>query len=62
MKEYVMSYYLANRWGSMVEKTTVLRGPRTLSEARLAADRQILRIQAKGTAVYPQYDLKEQAA
>ncbi len=61
MKQYVMSYYLANRWGSMVEQQKVVRKVESIHEARMTAERMIDRMKSKGMPVYPQYDLREEA-
>lgn len=60
MKRYVMSYYLANKWGSMVEQEKTITVP-SLWEAKAVADRALLRLQTRGKGVYPYYDLREEA-
>jgi hypothetical protein len=61
MKQYVMSVYLANRWGSMVERERYLKAP-SQHEAKQIADKILINWQAKDSTVYPTYDLRENVA
>jgi hypothetical protein len=56
-----MTYLVATRWGSMQERTRSFRAP-NLSEARLKADSFMASLKSKGKAVYPQYDLVQEAS
>jgi len=58
---FVMSYLVANRWGSTVEQTRTLKAE-SLWEARSLADRFLVSLQSKGKQVYPLYDLVEESA
>jgi len=57
---FVMSYLVANKWGSTVEQTRTFKAD-TVWEARSLADRFLLTLQSKGKQVYPLYDLVEEA-
>lgn len=61
MKRFVVSFYLANKQGSMVEKQQPIVVA-SLWEARAVADRALLALQSRGKGVYPYYDLAEEAA
>lgn len=57
---FVMSYLVANKWGSTVEQTRTFKAD-TVWEARSLADRFLVSLQSKGKQVYPLYDLIEEA-
>ena len=57
---FVMSYLVANKWGSTVEQTRTFKAD-TVWEARSLADRFLLTLQSKGKQVYPLYDLVKEA-
>lgn len=57
---FVMSYLIANKWGSTVEQTRTFKAD-TVWEARSLADRFLVSLQSKGKQVYPLYDLVEEA-
>jgi hypothetical protein len=61
MKRFVVSFYLANKWGNMIEKQQPIVVA-SLWEARAVADRTLLSLQSRGKGVYPYYDLAEEAA
>lgn len=58
---FAMTYLVATRWGSMQEHTRSFRAP-NLNEARLKADSFMASLKSKGKAVYPQYDLVQEAS
>jgi hypothetical protein len=58
---FAMTYLVATKWGSMQEHTRSLRAP-NFSEARRQADSFLASLQSKGKAVYPQYDLVQEAS
>ena len=58
---FVMTYLVANRWGSTIEKTRTIKAM-DLWEARTVADRFMASFKSKGQPVYPLYDLVEEAA
>ena len=58
---FAMTYLVATKWGSMQEQTRSFRAP-NLSEARRQADGFLASLKSKGKAVYPQYDLVQEAS
>ncbi len=56
---FVMSYLVANRWGSTVEQTRTFKAE-NLWEARSLADRFMASLKSRGQPVYPLYDLVEE--
>jgi hypothetical protein len=61
MKRFVASFYLANKWGNMIEQQQPIVVA-SIWEARAVADRALASLQTRGKGVYPYYDLAEEAA
>ena len=61
MKRFIASFYLANKWGNMIEQQQPIVVA-TIWEARAVADRALASLQTRGKGVYPYYDLAEEAA
>lgn len=62
MKVWTATYYVANRYGSMVEKIRHFPANLTQAEAAAALERFLDTLKAGGTAVYPQFDLQLEIA
>ena len=60
MRVWVQTYYIANRFGSMIERERTYGSSLQLHEVRQRADRFIINLQQKGAPVYPQYDLVQE--
>ncbi len=60
MRAWVATIYVANRWGSMQERTLTfgLSLPRREVEARV--QKRLFAMQQRGISVYPQYDLQQE--
>ncbi len=57
---FVMSYLIANKWGSTIEQTRTFKAD-SLWEAKSKADRFLLNMKSKGKPVFPLYDLVEES-
>jgi hypothetical protein len=57
---FVMSYFIATRWGSMQERSRIVVA-RSLEAARRQADNFHAQMKVKGVPVYPRYDLERRA-
>lgn len=58
--QWVANYYIANRWGAMVEKTRIYSGRLARNDVIRNLDNHLDRLRASGTPVYPQYDLQQE--
>ena len=57
---FVMSYFIATKWGSMQERSRIVVA-RNLEAARWQADNFHSTMKRKGVPVYPRYDLVARA-
>ena len=60
MKIWQVTYYEANRFGSMQEKAKVFPSHLTVWEVRNLMDKWLVSQQAKGRPLFPQYDVVEE--
>lgn len=58
MQMWVATYYVGGRFGSMLERQHRLPSDLTTEDARRQVQRYLDRLTAKGTAVFPQFDLQ----
>jgi hypothetical protein len=58
---FIMSYFIANRWGSMQEKSRIVFA-HNLEAARRQADNFHATMKQKGVPIYPHYDLEARAS
>jgi len=61
MKFWEVTYYEANKYGSMQEKTKSFPGFLSSWEVRATMDKWLVTQQQKGRPVHPQYDIGEAA-
>lgn len=57
---FVMSYFIATKWGSMQERSRIVVAS-SLEAARRQADNFHAQMKVKGVPVYPRYDLERRA-
>ena len=60
MKVWQVTYYQANRWGSMQEYGKRFPSTMTIWEVRSKMDRWVSDQQSKGKPIFPQYDVAEE--
>jgi predicted HTH domain antitoxin len=58
---FVMSYFIATKWGSMQERSRIVVA-RNLEAARRQADNFHSTLKRRGVPVYPRYDLVARAS
>lgn len=59
-KVWVATYYVANKWGSMQERTRTYGTSLTEHEVRVKIDKMLAQKRAAGQPIYPQYDLTKE--
>lgn len=59
-KAWVVTYYIANKWGSMQERTHMYGASLTEPEVRSKVDKMLTQQKMRGIPVYPQYDLQQE--
>lgn len=60
MKVWLVTYYEANRFGSMQEKAKTFPAHMTSWEVKSVMDKWVARQQDRGRQVFPQYDVVEE--
>ncbi len=59
-RAWVLTYYVANKWGSMQERTRMYGADLTEREVRMKIDKHLAAQKMRGQPVYPQYDLAKE--
>ncbi len=59
-RAWVATYYVANKWGSMQERTKIYGMSLTEREVRAKIDKHLEVQKVRGILVYPQYDLQQE--
>lgn len=59
-RAWIATYYVANKWGSMQERTRMYGASLTEKEVRTKVDNYLRQQQVRGIPVYPQYDLQQE--
>lgn len=59
-RAWIATYYVANKWGSMQERTRMYGASLTEQEVRVKVDKHLAAQKMRGLPVYPQYDLEKE--
>jgi hypothetical protein len=60
VRAWVATIYVANRWGSMQERTLTFGLSLPKREVEVRVQKKLAAMQLKGISVYPQYDLQQE--